>query len=937
MRARLASSLWRFPFCLLLITCTSDQALSPRRSLLQTNSEDSTPPTVALSAPLEGAVITAPATVVADASDDVLLAGVEFFLGGVSLGPEDDTAPYEALLNTDTMPAGPGVLTAQARDTAGNTALSVPVNVLIFHPDTTPPTVSITAPVEGSVLTAPTAVTADAGDDFLLAGVTFRANDVDLGAEDDTAPFESLLNTDTLPDGPYTLVAVARDTAGNNAVSAVVNITVFHPDVSPPTVAITAPADGAAIGVPTLVTADATDDGPVAGVLFKLNGVNLAPEDVTAPYEALLRPDTLPPGLADLTAVARDTAGNSSVSAVVQVTIVPPDVTPPTVAITAPPDGAVLSAPATITANASDDGLVAGVLFKLNGVDLENEDLSAPYEATLNTDTLPDGSYALTALARDTAGNTALSAIVSVTVSHPDVTPPTVAITSPLPGATVAGVISVTADASDDKAVAGVQFQVGGVNAGVEDVAAPYAVSLDTYTLPNGLITLTALARDGAGNTALSVPVQVTVNNPPPKSIVVIMTDDMRYDHLQYMPLTMAQLGSEAVVFSNAVASTPLCCPSRSSILTGRYAHNHGVLTNNPPNGGATRFNASSTVATWLHGAAYRTGMFGKYLNNYNLISPVIPPGWDDFQVILDPHYYNYDLNENGVVRRYGSAPGDYSTTVFGDKAVSFINTTPAHQSLLLFYTPIAPHAPAMPFPSDAGRFATFPNWRPPSYNEAVVSDKTTMVKSTPRFTSAQINASDALHRQMLESLQAADRGVEAIILALKAQGRWSNTLLFFLSDNGLSWGENRMLDRKMCPYEACIRIPFVVRAPGVGPRTETKWASNVDLAPTIAAFAGVTAPANVNGRDLLPLLANPGAAWRTEVLIEQLGNTQNSANFYSVRNNRFLYTEYLNGEKELYDLKTDPYQLTNVVNNSSYAATKTALAAKLQVLKTTP
>jgi N-acetylglucosamine-6-sulfatase len=426
-----------------------------------------------------------------------------------------------------------------------------------------------------------------------------------------------------------------------------------------------------------------------------------------------------------------------------------------------------------------------------------------------------------------------------------------------------------------------------------------------------------------------------------PQSVVVIMADDMRFDHLQYMPLTMAQLGSEAVVFSNAVASTPLCCPSRSSILTGRYAHNHGVLTNFGNNGGAAKFNPSSTVATWLDGAGYRTGMFGKYLNNYYMIAPAIPPGWDDFQVIverqLSNHYFDYDVNENGIIRSYGSADADYGPALFAGKTVDFINSTPADQALLALYVPYAPHAPAIPHPSDAGRYADFPDWRPPSYNEAVVTDKAAMVRTTALFSGTQISNSDALHRRMLETLQSVDRGVAAIILALKAKGRWSNALVFFLSDNGLSWGENRMLDRKSCPYEACIRIPFMVRAPGGVPRTEAKWASNVDLAPTIAAYAGVTAPANVNGRNLLPLLANPGTAWRTEVLIEQLGLTPSSNNFYSVRKDRWSYTEFLNGEKELYDLTADPYQLTNVVNNSRYYTIKATLAALLQVLKTTP
>jgi len=510
-RARLPRLL-PIPIVLFLVTCVSDPSLSPDRQH-SLHVLDTGPPTVAITAPTAGTAITIPTTISADASDDELLAGVEFLAGGIGIGPEDDTAPYEIVLNTDTLPSGVIDLTAIARDAAGNTTVSAAVAVTIFHPDTTPPTVTITAPADGATLSAPATVTADANDDWLLAGVQFRLNQVDLGAEDLVAPYEADLNTDTLPSGPMELTAVARDTAGNTMISAIVHLTILHPDVIPPTVTITAPIDGAVITAPTQVTADASDDGPLAGVQFKLNGLDLGAEDPAAPYGTQLNTDTLIDGSFELTALARDTANNSTLSAIVRITVVHPDITPPSVAITAPVNGGIVSAPVTITAAASDNKMMAGVLFKLNGADLGIEDDAPPYEAQLNTNVLPDGYVDLTALARDTAGNTALSAVVRVLVFHPDVTPPTVAIASPLAGSTISGVVTIAADASDDYQVGGVQFLVNGATLGAEDLVAPYSASLTTTSYPNGPITLTAVARDTAGHTTLSAAVQVTNSN----------------------------------------------------------------------------------------------------------------------------------------------------------------------------------------------------------------------------------------------------------------------------------------------------------------------------------------------------------------------------------------------------------------------------------------
>jgi hypothetical protein len=388
--------------------------------------------------------------------------------------------------------------------------------VTVGPTDITPPTVSITSPANGTTVSGTLTVTASAADNVGVAGVQFKYNGVNFDGEDTTAPYSVSGDTRTVPNGSYTLTAVARDTTGSLTASAPVTITVINPnDTTPPTVSITSPASGATVSGTLTVTASAADDVRVAGVQFKYNGVNFDGEDTTAPYSVSGDTRTVPNGSYTLTAVARDTAGNLTTSAPVTITVSNPnDTTPPTVSITSPANGTTVSGTLTVTASAADDVGVAGVQFKYNGVNLDWEDTTAPYSVSGDTRTVPNGSYTLTAVARDTAGNLTTSAPVTITVSNPnDTTPPTVSITSPANGTTVSGTLTVTASAADDVGVAGVQFKYNGVNLDWEDTTAPYSVSGDTRTVPNGSYTLTAVARDTAGNLTTSAPVTITVSN----------------------------------------------------------------------------------------------------------------------------------------------------------------------------------------------------------------------------------------------------------------------------------------------------------------------------------------------------------------------------------------------------------------------------------------
>jgi hypothetical protein len=292
------------------------------------------------------------------------------------------------------------------------------------------------------------------------------------------------------------------------------------PDTTAPSVSVSAPAGGSTVYGTVDVTAAASDNVGVSGVQFKLDGQNLGQEDVSGPYGTTWTTTGVPNGNHQLTAVARDAAGNTATSTTVTVNV-QNDTTAPTASITAPANGATVSGSQTVTASASDNVGVAGVQFMRDGQELGAEDTTAPYSTSWNTASVPNGTHNLTAVARDAAGNAVTSSVVAVNVQN-DATPPTVSVTAPANGATVSGTLNVSATAADNVGVSGVQFKLNGQNLGTEDTAAPYGVSWNTTTVVNGNHQLTAVARDPTGNTTASSVVTVNVQNaaPPPAGLV---------------------------------------------------------------------------------------------------------------------------------------------------------------------------------------------------------------------------------------------------------------------------------------------------------------------------------------------------------------------------------------------------------------------------------
>ena len=386
-------------------------------------------------------------------------------------------------------------------------------------------------------------------------------------------------------------------------------------------------------------------------------------------------------------------------------------------------------------------------------------------------------------------------------------------------------------------------------------------------------------------------------------NIVLIMTDDQNVDSLPVMRNLMAFPEGSWVNFTNAYANNSICCPARATVLTGQYSHVTGVTDNE------TGYNLddTNTLPVWLDHAGYQTGLFGKYLNNYpwDKGAGYVPPGWDVFQVT--------------------SKVGVRKTT---EMAVNFINNAKSPFFLFLAYR--APHHPAKPLRRYSEADVYLPP-DPPNFNEIDVSDKPHWVQELEPLSESTIEAWRAERVASQRALLGVDDGVQEVIDALKAKGQLEDTMIIFMSDNGFSWGAHRYL-KKQCPYEECSRIPLLIRFPTLeGNREESRLVSNVDLAATIAEYAGVAPQLPQDGKSLIPLITNTATDWKEEILLERIG--PGPLAFYGIRVPGWKYVEYFKGDIELYDLNSDPYELQNLANRSEYQAKQAELAERLHAL----
>jgi arylsulfatase A-like enzyme len=434
-------------------------------------------------------------------------------------------------------------------------------------------------------------------------------------------------------------------------------------------------------------------------------------------------------------------------------------------------------------------------------------------------------------------------------------------------------------------------------------------------------------------------------------NVLLITTDDERLGDQAYMPRTNRLIAQQGTTFTG-ISPNPLCCPARASILTGQFSQNNGVRSNAGTFGGYDRFDPTDTLATWLSDAGYTTAFMGKYLNGYTARGAAVPePGWDFWEPTVAGvyQYLNFAVLHHG---RRVALTDTYQTDYFSDLGVRTLNRlTRAPEPFFMWQSYMAPHdtcdAASEPFcwgmPVSAERHRRLFQNTPldaatePSFNEADMSDKPPELASHPRYSGARIKRLTMKNQARLRTLQAVDAGVARMIAALARSGELANTLVIFTSDNGISMGQHRLVN-KMYGYEEPLRVPFVMRGPGVpGGKTTRAVATSADIAPTIAALAGVTPTLTVDGRDLTAV-AQGAPSWSTLLIRDgplKFSDGPEEWLYRGVRTARYTYLEYQTSTtRELYDRRRDAYEVSSVIDDPRYAAVLQELVTRLDVLE---
>jgi arylsulfatase A-like enzyme len=416
-------------------------------------------------------------------------------------------------------------------------------------------------------------------------------------------------------------------------------------------------------------------------------------------------------------------------------------------------------------------------------------------------------------------------------------------------------------------------------------------------------------------------------------SFVVIQTDDQTLDGLyaayrtfegtgktRAMPNTLDLIAKRGMTFNRYYVSYPLCCPSRVSLLTGRYAHNHNVKGNVQPNGGFTGFEQQGALthnlAVWMQNGGYKTIHIGKFLNGYGDKpydeGKFVPPGWNSWHTILNAdtshYFYGYLMNNNGTIegpygdsgnwdtREYGvrddigcpfaptnGLPCYYETDHLTELATREIAETPADQPFYLQLDYTAPHGdfrrPAGPEPAPRHynwfKGARLPHDRSEGFDEGNVTDKPRFIRNAPHLSLNDKHTYRVYWQKQLESLRSIDDGVKLIIDTLGGMSRLRSTYVIFTSDNGFFFGEHRLIGGKFLAYEPATHLPFLIRGPGIRPGTKTgELSSQIDIAPTILELAGVGADKSIDGRSMIPFLKDPSLRTRRPLLFESFVET---------------------------------------------------------------
>ena len=484
----------------------------------------------------------------------------------------------------------------------------------------------------------------------------------------------------------------------------------------------------------------------------------------------------------------------------------------------------------------------------------------------------------------------------------------------------------------------------------------------------------------------------------PGHNVIFILTDDQAATEMASMPNTTALIGGQGMTFTRAYIPYPLCCPSRVSMLTGEYMHNHQVRGNAVPFGGWEAFkpHESNTIATQLHDDGYYNVHIGKYVNGYAIGPPnplPVPDGWDEWygKVSEGPLYFNYSLIEKEgpadtpELVFYGDQENEYQTDVLGQKAEDFIDTAGAAETPFMMNVWFnAPHGPFDPAPRHLFSLSSAALPRLQAFDEKDLSDKPKWLRkqARKRLGKALKQTIASERRRRLEQLISVDEAVAGIVNELDDEGILDDTYIIFASDNGFFRGEHRIAGGKYLAYDPASKVPLMIRGPGITAGVQSdELVSGIDIPQTIDEIATGSQNPNADGRSFLPFAMNPTLRSTRPLLLEAdtgpgKGNagfdpqeasvsrakvqrvrvagrrgvknldqekmaTESVANgnfapaYRAIRTSRYLYVLYANGQTELYDLLLDPAQLRSKQDDPRYRLVRRFLFGQLVQLST--
>lgn len=474
-----------------------------------------------------------------------------------------------------------------------------------------------------------------------------------------------------------------------------------------------------------------------------------------------------------------------------------------------------------------------------------------------------------------------------------------------------------------------------------------------------------------AAHPPLKQPVKPRIDQP---NILLVMTDDMRADDLQWMPRTQEFFATRGTNFRNMFAPTPLCCPNRASYLTGEYSHNHEVWWHDEPFGYGS-FDDRHTLAGALQQAGYATGYVGKYLNRYGIAAPkadpgadpatYVPAGWDEWRGTpdatglpsWDPRegstyaYFDTTVNVNGTLEGH---EGEYNSKVLVDETLEVMEEFQAgSRPWYLQLNSLAPHHGGPTESDDPAEFATpaRPEWTKGKFDleiprglgvpesgepEPDVRDKAGLTRNRVPLDDADRAGILAMSRQRAETLLAFDHQLVRVLRTLKRTGQLDHTIVAFTSDNGFMQGEHRWRDGKVIGFEPSFRIPLFVAGPGVPAGADDDIPVNtVDLSASVLDWAGARLD-GADGHSFVDAIGS-GRGWDRAVGYEAYfpkvpnnrtvrGFEGGDASAVGIRTAGWFYVRYSTGQEELFDLRNDPVQLSSVARDPAYAEVKAEL-----------